>query len=159
MVGALQPLTAEKKGRHRDAQKLWSNVLFYGSPMVSSGEIFFRPLIEKLRPHYLTCCDALIREPWEQASLAHFLTQPSGEILLVDVLARLRAGWEVADDYFWERIMERGYFEAMVAHAWKAHTAALRANPGAFAALKIAVLNLAARHSEIALDIQAQMGK
>ncbi len=159
MVSALSPLTAEKKGRYRDAQKLWANALFYGSPLVSSGEIFFRPLVEKLRPYYLSCCDALRGEAWEQSSLARFLTTKSGEILLVDALARLRSGWDNANDYFWEQAAEQGHFEHLVAHAWATQAAALRANPDAFAAFKTAVLNLAAHHSEVAIDLQTQMGK
>ena len=159
MVGALRPLTTERKGRFRDAQKIWANALFYGGSMVSSGEIFFRPLIEKLRPYYLKCCDALRGDAWEQSSLARFLATPSGEILLIDVLATLRSDWDSASDYFWENVQERGHFERLLAHVWSAHATTLRTNAAAFAAFKTAVLNLAAHHSEVALDLQAQMGK
>ncbi len=153
MVGALSPMTTKKKGRYRDAQKLWANALFYGSPLTSSGEVFFRPLVEKLRPHYMSCCDALRGEAWEQSSLPRFLTTKSGEILLIEALARLRSGWDDANDYFWEQVVERGHFEHLVAHVWATQAAALRDNPDAFAAFKTAVLNLAAHHSEVALDL------
>lgn len=159
MISALRPLTSERKGRFRDAQKIWANVLFYGGSMVSSGEIIFRPLIDKLRPYYLMCCDALRGDAWGQSSLARFLATPSGEILLIDALARLRPDWDSASDYFWGKVHERGHFERLLAHAWAAHAATLRANAAAFAAFKTAVLNLAAHHSEVALDLQAQMGK
>jgi hypothetical protein len=145
--------------RDRDAREVWKVLLFYGSSLSSTGEEFFRPIVEDLRPNFESRIKALGTDSYEQGPLARFLTTKAGEPLLVDVLAWLRPSWEQASDYFWQRAAEDAGLERLLEHAWKYMFAQVRQNPAAFAAFKLLTLNLATRQSGIALQIQEQIGK
>ncbi len=145
--------------RDRDVREVWKVLLFYGSSLSSTGEEFFRSIVEDLRPHFESRIKALGTDSYEQAPLARFLTTKAGEPLLVDALVWLRPSWEQASDYFWQRAAEDAGLERLLEHAWKYMFAQVRQNPAAFAAFKLLTLNLATRQSGIALQIQEQISK
>jgi hypothetical protein len=145
--------------RDRDSREVWKVLLFYGSPLSSTGEEFFRPVVEVLRPFFESQIKAMGTDSFEQASLARFLTTKACEPLLVDALVWFHPSWEQASDYFWQQAAEDAGLERLLEHAWKSVFSRVRQNPAAFAAFKLLTLNLATRDSGIALKIQERIGK
>ena len=145
--------------RNQGHSEVWKVLLFYGSSISSTGEEFFRPVVEDLRPFFESHIKSLGVDSYEQAALARFLTTKAGELLLIDALVWLHPTWEQGRDYFWERAAEEGGLERLLEHAWKTMFGRVRQNPAAFAAFKTLTLNLATRQSRIALEVQERIGK
>lgn len=142
----------------REIQDVWSTLLLYGTPFSSKGDEMYIPLVQKLRHIYKWYIKSLVRDSDEQSTFAAFLISKAGECLLVDVLVWLGRSWGKASSYFWDTAVERGYFESLLGHAWRAYYPEIRNNPDAFSAFKILTMNLAAHHSAVAIEIQQQIG-
>jgi hypothetical protein len=150
---------AKSTARDRGQSEVWKVLLFYGSSLGSTGEEFFRPIVEDLRPFFEFHIKSLGRDSHRQASMARFLTTKAGELLLVDALGWLLPTWEQARDYFWEHAAEDSGLERLLEHAWKTMFGRVRQSAPAFVAFKILTLNLATRQSGIALQVQERIGK
>ena len=146
-------------GKLRTRQdEVWQYVFLYGTPFTSVGDKDHASFVYGLRDLFERHIKTLDADPYDQSSLAAFLTTEAGEQLLVDALEWLRAIWQKASSYFWERAVERSDFESLLKRAWQNHFSAIRANPEALRAFKILTLNLAAQQVPIALEIQRQIG-
>jgi hypothetical protein len=97
-------------------------------------------------------------DPYDQSSLAAFLISVAGEQLLVDALDWLSESWQHASSYFWKRVNEHHYFEALLQRAWQKHFAQIRTRPEALKAFKRLTLNLASLQVTAAVEIQRQIG-
>lgn len=159
MVECFSTRPESSTARDRDVCEVWEVLLLYGSSLASTGEEFFRPLVEDLRPFYESRIKALGTDSFAHARLARFLTTKACEPLLVDALVWLRPSWEQASGYFWQCAVENTGLERLLEHSWKNVFAQVRQNPAAFAAFKLLTLNLAIRQSGIALQIQEKIGK
>jgi hypothetical protein len=159
MVAGWSSRPVRASARHREQNEVWRVLLLYGSSMSSTGEEFFRPIVEDLRTYFESHAKGLGDDAHEQGLLARYFTTKAGELLLVDALVWMHPSWEEADDYFWEQVAEDDGLERLLEHAWKTKFARVRQNAAAFAAFKTLTLNLATRQSAIALQVQEKIGK
>jgi hypothetical protein len=149
-----KPKSKKENWRNRiDVQK---HILLYGS-VASSSEEFWGPLVENLRPLFKQHLSEIWHDTHDQSSFAYFLTTKAGERLLIDALVWLQPAWELARDYFWERVAEENHFANLLEHAWRYKFADIRANPIALKSFKILTLKLATHHVPIALEVQQQV--
>lgn len=145
------------RGRSMNCQEVLSNFLLYGSSIASSGEEYWSPLVDDLRPHFKQYLDTLAHDAHEQSSFAHFLITKAGQRLLIDALVWLQPSWALASDWFWETAVEENHFSNLLEHAWRYNFADIRANPDALKAFKTLTLKLAAQQAPIALEVQQQI--
>lgn len=159
MVEYFSKSSQHPAARNQDHREVWKVLLFYGSPISSTGEKFFRPIVEDLRQFFESHIKLIAGDAYEQPALARFLTTKAGEELLIDALVWFCPSWEQASNYFWERATEDGGLERLLEHAWKTMFSQVRQNPAAFSAFRILTMNLATRQSGIALQVQERIGK
>jgi hypothetical protein len=145
------------QARERDCQEVLKNILLYGSSGASSGEEFWSPLVDDLRPYFKKYVNTLAHDAHEQSSLAHFLITKAGQRLLIDAFIWLQPSWTLASDWFWKTAVERNHFSNLLEHAWRHNFADIRANPDALKAFKTLTLKLAVCHVPIALEVQQQI--
>lgn len=149
-----KPKLKDENWRNRiDVQK---HILLYGS-VASSSEEIWGPLVENLRHLFKQHLSEIWHDTHDQSSFAYFLTTKAGERLLIDALVWLQPAWELAHDYFWERVAEENHFASLLEHAWRHKFAEIRAKPTALKSFKILTLKLATHHVPIALEIQQQI--
>jgi hypothetical protein len=138
--------------------EVWQHIFLYGTPFSSVGDQDHAPLVLGLRDLFERHIKTLGADPYDQSSLAAFLTTEAGEQLLVDALEWLWPSWQKAKKYFWQTVVERSNFETLLRHAWRRHFEAIRARPNALKSFKILTLNLASEQVSIALEVQRQIG-
>jgi hypothetical protein len=138
--------------------EVWQHIFLYGTPFSSVGDKDHAPLVLGLRDLFERHIKTLGGDPYDQSSLAAFLTTDAGEQILVDALEWLWTSWHKAKTYFWQRAVEDSNFEALLRLAWRSHFEAIRARPNALKSFKILTLNLASQQVSIALEIQRQIG-
>ena len=138
--------------------EVWQHILLYGVPFPSVGDKDHAPLVHSLRDLFEWHIKTMGSEPYDQSSLAAFLTTEAGEQLVVDALEWLGPSWQRAQTYFWKRVVERGHFERLLRCAWRTHFEAIRSRTASLGAFKILTLNLATQQVPIALEIQQQIG-
>jgi hypothetical protein len=145
------------QGRAHDCQEVLKNILLYGSSGASSGEEFWSPLVDDLRPYFKKYVNTLAHDAHEQSSFAHFLITKAGQSLLIDAFIWLQPSWTLASDWFWKTAVERNHFSNLLEHAWRHNFKDIRANPDALKAFKTLTLKLAVCHVPIALEVQQQI--
>jgi hypothetical protein len=138
--------------------EVWQHIFLYGTPFSSVGDKDHAPLVLGLRDLFERHIKTLGADPYDQSSLAAFLTTEAGEQLLVDALEWLWPSWRKAKKYFWQTVVERSNFETLLRRAWRRHFEAIRARPNTLKSFKILTLNLASEQVSIALEVQRQIG-
>lgn len=138
--------------------EVWQHIFLYGTPLSSVGDKDHAPLVLALRDLFERHIKNLGTDPYDQSSLAAFLTTEAGEQLLVDALEWLSPSWQKARSYFWQRVVEGSTFEGLLRRAWGRHFEAIRSRPSALKSFKILTLNLASQQVSIAIEIQRQIG-
>jgi len=142
--------------RSQEVNDVWRTILLYDG--LSGGDEEFGSLVDSLRPHYQEHAKRMAGDAHEQSLFAAFLAMKAGNRILIDALCWLREGWQRANSYFWDTVVQRGHFARLLEHTWREHRTDIRNNTDAFAAFKTLTLNLAAHHVPAALAVQEELG-
>jgi hypothetical protein len=111
---------------HRKENDVWKHIFLYGASVTSAGDKDHIPFVHGLRDLFEHHVRTMRADPYDQSSLAAFLLTAAGEQLLVDALDWLSESWQHANPYFWKRVNEHHYFEALLQRAWQKHFAQIR---------------------------------
>jgi len=146
------------KTRSRGTVDVWNTFLLYGTPFSVHDKIY-APVVGDLRGTFEWFCRSMIlSDPHEQSSLSRFLTGESGQQLAAAAIEWLGPGWQTSNDYFWERMAADGHLAGLLEFVWRNRESEIRNSPQKLKPFKTAIMNLAARHVAIALEIQQVIG-